>query len=139
MRRTSAFLLIMLPFLWAVGGYFAGPLLARPHFTVKLAERIAMEDSRQLADRTLESEAFRATGRPAAELFAEAERVVSTFRVGAAVLGAWCGLVLALKLLFVRKAPREDTYEIDHATCVSCARCFVDCPRERVRLREDVS
>ncbi len=85
----------------------------------------------------LESEAFRATGRPATELFADARLVVSNFRVGAAILGAWCGLALALKLVFVRKVKAQDIYEIDYSTCVSCARCFVDCPRERVRLRND--
>lgn len=137
MKITNMVLLIALPLAWAAAGYFVGPFLARPHFTVKLAERIAKEDAEHLSDRTLESEAFRATGRPASDLFADARLVESNFRVGAAILGAWCGLALALKLMFVRKVRAQDIYEIDYAACVSCARCFVDCPKEQVRLRDD--
>ncbi len=137
MKATRALLLIALPLIWAIAGYSVGPLLAKPNFTVSLAERIAKEDSEQLADPTLESEAFRASGKSSPELFADARRIVSVFRVGAAILGAWCGLVLALKLLLMRNVRKQDTPEIDHAACVSCARCFADCPRERLRLRED--
>ena len=117
-------------------GYWAGAVFARENLTVQVADRIALEDVEGLTDRTLESEAFRATGRPAAELHAEAAEIVRRFRCGSALLGAFCGLVLGMKLLGQYRTPRWETYTIDQDECVSCARCFLACPRERSRLKE---
>ena len=56
----------------ALLGWRAGAFFARENLTVQLAARIALEDATGTTERTLESEAFRGTGRPAAELYAEA-------------------------------------------------------------------
>ena len=34
------------------------------------------------------------------------------------------------------RIPRSRIYYIDQDYCVSCARCFLACPRERLRLKE---
>jgi ferredoxin len=115
----------------ALAGRGAGPFLARANPTVRLAARIAREDSQRLADRTLESEAFRNTGRASAELFADARRMERSFAMAGAWFGAWCGLVVGLKLLALGRVPRRRLYEIDPARCVSCGRCFMSCPKER--------
>lgn len=136
MRRSALVLLLALPLIGAVLGRGAGPFSARAHRTVRLAERISLEDSEALAERTLESEAFRATGKPAAELFAQARAVEGRFRTGTTWFGAWCGLVAAVKLLSLLRVPRRDRYEVDQGRCVACGRCFIYCPREKLRLKK---
>ena len=135
MRRALLLVTIGAAALGGLLGYWAGATFARENLTVQVAARIALEDAQGLADRTLESEAFRGTGRPTAELYAEAEQVVRRFRLGSALLGAFCGLALGMKLLGQSGTPRLKTYTIDQDECLSCARCFLSCPRERLRLK----
>ena len=116
-------------------GFWAGPVFARENLTVQVSDRIALEDAKGLADRTLESEAFRSTGRPAAALHAEAAAIVRRFRIGSVLLGSFCGLALGVKLLRQSRIPPWKTYVIDRDECVSCARCFMACPRERLRRK----
>ena len=120
----------------ALLGWRAGAFLDRENLTVQLAARIALEDSTGITERTPESEAFRATDRPAAELYAEAAQIERRFRIGSALLGAFCGLALGAQLLGQTRIPRSRIYFIDQDDCVSCARCFLSCPRERLRLKK---
>ncbi len=135
MKRTLVIVTVCAAVLGALAGWWAGPFFARENLTVQVAARVALEDSQGLEERTLESEAFRATGRPAPDLYAEAAQVVRRFRIGAALLGAFCGLALGMKLFGQSAMPRRETYTIDQDECVSCGRCFMACPRERLRLK----
>jgi NAD-dependent dihydropyrimidine dehydrogenase PreA subunit len=121
--------------LGALLGWRAGAFFARENLTVQVAARISFEEATGTAERTLESEAFRGTGRPAAELYAEAARIVRRFQYGSALLGAFCALALGAQLLGQTQIPRSKIYFIDQDDCVSCARCFLACPRERLRLK----
>jgi len=135
-RRLLVILVLSLPVVGGVSGYLAGPFLARANDTVRLAERIYEEDSAGLAERTLESEAFRATGRPTEELFAEARGVERRFTVGGMLLGLWCGLAASVRLLWAARTPLQEIYDVDVGACLACGRCFMSCPRERLRLKE---
>lgn len=126
---------IVLPILAAAVGRWAGPFLARANNTVIGAARLWSEEAQGLDTRTLRTEALRGTGRPKPDIFAEARAVEARFRVGGAWLGAWCGLVVSLKLLALLRVPRRDIYETAQADCVACGRCFLYCPRERLRLK----
>jgi NosR/NirI family nitrous oxide reductase transcriptional regulator len=136
MRAGLLIVTIGMAALGALAGWWSGPFLARSNLTVQVAARVALEDSQGLQERTLESEAFRAGGRPAQDLYSEAAQVVERFRFGAALLGAFCGLVLGLKLLGQTTAERPHDYTIDQDECLSCGRCFMACPRERLRLKK---
>jgi NAD-dependent dihydropyrimidine dehydrogenase PreA subunit len=127
-------LVLALVVIGPLAGWWAGPSLARAHRTVQLAARIRLEDSEGLDGRTLEGEAFRATGRPPEELFAEAVRIERQFALGTSLLGLWCAAVVGLKLLCSSRTPRRKIYDIDPAQCVACGRCFLSCPRERLKL-----
>ena len=135
MKRALLLVTVGAAALGGLLGYAAGPFLARQNLTVQVAARVALEDAQGLAERTLESEAFRGTGRPAEELYAQAAEVVRRFRAGGALLGAFCGLAIGMRLLGQSGTPRRKTYTIDQDECVSCARCFLACPRERLRLK----
>jgi NosR/NirI family transcriptional regulator, nitrous oxide reductase regulator len=115
-------------------GFVAGPALSRLNATVAVAERVAREDREGLVERTLESEAFRNTGRTAAELYSDARRATDVFRFGFALVGVWCGLVVAARWQRAKRIPPQEKYEIDAGACVSCGRCFMSCPIERERL-----
>jgi len=54
--------------------------------------------------------------------------------VAGAILGLWFGLVIALKLISLMHRRERKAYEVDHAACLSCGRCYQWCPRERKRL-----
>ena len=138
MRPRTLLLVATVPLVCALVGYAGGPVLARAHRTVQLAARVWQEDTQHLPDRTLETEAFRATGRPVADLMAEARAIEQRFRVGGALLGVWCGLVVVLKCLGLAAPRPRSEYDIDHAQCLSCARCFLSCPRERLRLKKQL-
>jgi NAD-dependent dihydropyrimidine dehydrogenase PreA subunit len=136
MKKALFLATVLAAALGALLGYRAGGFFSRADSTVQLAARIAHEDTTGTEERTLESDAFRGTGRPAAELYGEAAEVVRRFRIGSAFLGAFLGLAAGLKLLGRARIPKSATYFIDRDECVSCARCFLSCPRERLRLKK---
>ncbi|HOW65692.1 MAG TPA: 4Fe-4S binding protein [Candidatus Paceibacterota bacterium] len=130
--RAAAWFLVALLLVGA--GAFGARHLAVPfsklHPTVALAERIAAEDAGQIAEPTDASTAFRQTGRPSQELFAEAWRIRERFVFGTTLLGAFIGLVFGIKLVALVFVRLPDTYEPDHAHCLSCGRCYTYCPKE---------
>ena len=134
--RRVIVMLVVLPLAAAALGLGAGPFMARANRVVQLAARVAREDALSLKERTLESEAFRDTGEPVADLYASARVVQRQFLIGGALLGAWCGLVVALKVAAQAVRDPVDVYNIDHARCLACARCFLSCPREHLRRRK---
>ncbi len=136
MRKVQAILIVVLPVAGAAAGYFSGPFLARANDEVQLARRIWEEDSGMLEARTLESEAFRAAGESRAALFANARAIEAQLSLGGAILGAWLGLVAAVKVLLLGGVPKQETYLADSASCLACGRCFLSCPRERLRLKK---
>ncbi len=138
-KRRLVKLLLLVPVLVGLGialGYVARPMLARMHATVRLAERVYLEEADQVEDTTDASAAFRGTGRTVEELYAEATALRARFGVGGSMLGAFMGLVISMKLIGVSVKHRHTEYEAERAGCVACARCYRYCPRERLRLKQ---
>jgi ferredoxin len=142
-KLSLAVTLALLPVLVLAGGYLGGLLggaMARLHPTVALADRIRLENAGEVEGTTDASDAFRATGRTAADLYAEAAAIEAKFTalrrpagvpVGAAHLfGAMLGLVVAGKLARLSIRRRRSDYEPDRAACLACGRCFAHCPVE---------
>jgi NosR/NirI family transcriptional regulator, nitrous oxide reductase regulator len=137
MRKTvTLIMVIVLPVAGGFLGRFASPELARVHYTVRLAERVRLEQTTTEAGSTLESDAFRASGEKAEDLFAEAAAIRKQFALGSVILGAWCGLAFALNVFGLNRSRRREIYEVNYDICVSCGRCFMSCPRERLRLKQ---
>lgn len=127
-----------LPLVAAALGYGAGPLLARAHRTVKLAEAVLAEEAGHIEVRTFELDAYHHSGAQRAALLTEAERIEGRFRYGGAAFGFWVGLALAAKSWRLRRPTRRTEYEAESGYCLSCGRCFLYCPRERLRLKNRV-
>ena len=140
MKLIARTLVLLLPLIFAGLGALAGPALARKHYTVALADQVSAQAAAPApssADAPSdELRAFRASNRSPDDLLSEARGTERTFLVGGALFGAWCGLVAAVKIAALRRVPRRTEYEIDQALCVACGRCFMYCPRERLRLKK---
>jgi len=133
--RAVPIVVVLLAALGALGGWGVAPFVARQNDTVRLAERVALEDAEDLPERTLESDAWRGLGEPTASLYARAHAAERRIAVAGVVFGIWCGLVVGLKLFAASRPARADEYSIDHALCMACGRCFLSCPREHLRLK----
>jgi ferredoxin len=140
LRRRVAVLLLALPLAILTFGWI-GARLGAPfshlHPTVALAARVQAEDSGEVEGSTDASQAFRGTGRPPAELHAEALEIQRRFGWGAALFGGFVGLSIVARLLTVSVWRRRRDYEADAGRCLACARCFSYCPEEQERLNAE--
>ncbi len=137
--RRLAILLLALPLLIAGGAWamaVGAASLAHHSPAVALAEQVQMEDSGRAAGTTLESEAFRGTGKPVSQLYDEASKVRRQTRIGGAFVGGFLGLVFGLRLAGLSVRRKRQDYEPDRGTCFSCGRCFEYCPKEQERLKK---
>lgn len=136
-KNRLGLLLVLLPiltFLGGLGGSSLNAVTSRAHATVRLAERIFMEDAGQVEGTTDASSAFRATGKETKELYDEASTIRERFRLGGWIFGGFVGLVIGLKLIGLSVRRLRTDYEADRAGCLACGRCFEYCPIEHVRL-----
>jgi len=137
-KKRLAFFLVLLPILVGAAGWagyaLKGPL-ARMHPSVRAAERVYLEETGQVEGTTDVSDAFRATGRPAEDLYAEAAQLHERFSLGGALLGGFLGLVLGGQFLALSVRRRRTEYEADPASCLACGRCYQYCPKEHERLK----
>jgi len=106
------------------------------HETVRLAERIYLEDTGKVEGTTDASLAFRATGKEVKELYEEASNIRAEFGLGGWFFGGFVGLVIGLKLIGLSVRRQRKDYEADRASCVACGRCFEYCPKEHARLKK---
>ncbi|MBM4016988.1 MAG: 4Fe-4S binding protein [Planctomycetes bacterium] len=138
-RRRLAVLLVIAAALLAAGAglgwRLVGPM-SRMHHTVRQADRVRLEETGQVEGTVDLSDAFYATHRPPAELYAEAAAVEASFARASPLFGAWVGLVLGAKLIQLSVRRTRTDYEPDRAACVSCGRCFAYCPIERERWKK---
>ncbi len=135
-RRRLVRALAMIPFLTLAGAGIGGALqvpLSRSHAEVRLAEQVALEASGQPTACTVESEAFRTSGRPLADLAASAGRIRRAFGIGSVLLGGFIGLLLGVRLAGLVLPSRRACHDMDRAECVSCARCFASCSVEQAK------
>ncbi|MFX1402813.1 MAG: 4Fe-4S binding protein, partial [Promethearchaeota archaeon] len=135
--KRLAYIFVLLPVVMFGSGWIGSRLdipLSRLHSTVSLAEEILLENSGKRTEMTDKTKAFRASGKPTEELFAEAGVIRHKFKVGGWILGGFVGLVFCLKLISQIIRRRQLEYDVDKGMCLSCGRCFAYCPYEQVRL-----
>jgi ferredoxin len=138
-KNRLALLIVLLPLLTFCFGWVGSGLkdvTARAHSTVRLVERVYLEDAGKAEGTTDASDAFRATGREVADLYAEASQIKGQFALGGWLFGGFVGLAIGLKLISLTVRRQRTDYEADRASCLACGRCFEYCPREQVRLKE---
>jgi len=137
-RSRLAALLGLIPVFVVLGGGLAhvgSPVLARVHPSVRLANRLWLEEQGRVEGKTEVTEAFEQHGRPTVEAYREAAVVHRRFERGAWAFGGWLGLVLGIRMVgqAVRRHRRE--YDADPAACVACGRCYAACPVQPAQER----
>lgn len=138
-KKRLKFLLILLPVLIILGGWIGARVkntLAQMHPTVRLAERVRMEETGEVTGTTNASDAFRTTGMETGELYKQAANIRENFGIGGLILGCFIGLVIGLKLIAVSVWRQRTDYEADRASCFACGRCYEYCPIEHRRRNE---
>jgi len=138
-KKRLAFLILLLPILVFSGGWLGSSIrtmTSRVHDTVRLAERVYLEETGQVEGTTDASLAFRATGKEVKELYAKASDIRAQFELGGWFLGGFVGLMIGLKFVRLSVWRQRTDYEPDRAGCLACGRCFQYCPREHVRLKK---
>jgi len=137
-KKRLSFLLVLLPVLALLGGWAGSSLSAvtsRAHETVRLAERIYLEETGKAEETTDASAAFRATGKEITGLYEEASNIRARFWLGGWFFGGFVGLVIGFKLIGLSVRRQRTDYQADRASCIGCGRCFEYCPKEHVRLK----
>lgn len=115
----------------------AGALLLRSVSTdlssvnkdVKLYGMVMMQEANPQDILSLELEAFYGQGKSIEELTLKYEQIQADFKLYSTIAGALIGLVIGLSLINLSLKRSRPQYEIDHAACVACARCFSYCPQ----------
>lgn len=131
--RRLGYLILMIPALMLLGGFVGDQLavpMSRANRTVWLAERFLTEKANPNLKPSVETEAFRAVGTSTEKLMQDAQKVRTQMRVGGALLGGFIGLVFGLKLIGISTDRKRVDYEINKASCFSCARCCSYCPND---------
>ena len=137
-RRRLGWLLLCVPVAMAAGALVFVVLrfpLSRLHPRVQVAERVWLEEKGEAEGETDASKAFRRTGQPPAELYAEALAIRGRIASVGGAVGALVGLVVALRLIGLSVRRSRTDYEADRATCLACGRCFDYCPVGRQRRK----
>ncbi|MHC5060892.1 MAG: 4Fe-4S binding protein [Planctomycetota bacterium] len=138
-KRTLAFLIILLPVFGLVGASAAWAVrgwISRADATVRLADRIYLEQAGEAVGTSDASLAFRGSGKGIDELYADASKIQAEISLGSVILGAFIGLLAGAKLIKHSIRWHRAEYEADRASCLACGRCYEYCPREHVRLKK---
>lgn len=138
-KKLLGFLLLLMPVLLFLGGWAGSGLSwswSRMHPTVRLAERIYMENEGRVTGTTDASIAFRATGKPTTELYNEASAIRNKMQYGGWLFGCFVGMVAGLKLIVPAVREQRTEFEADKGGCLACGRCYKFCPKEHVRLKD---
>jgi NosR/NirI family transcriptional regulator, nitrous oxide reductase regulator len=129
--KRLAVLLGLTPVIIGAGialGLIVAPVLSRAHFTVRLAEQVALEKAEIVPKgSTEESRAHYETSTTHEQLMARGQAVKDKMRMGSGILGAFIGLVICCKLLALSIQRKRTDYEPDRGDCYSCARCSDAC------------
>lgn len=138
-RRRLGWLLLLLPVLVAGGGWLSAKLsvpLSKLHPTVSLAEKFADPKKPVTAPNppTPDSLALGRAERDPQLLLTSAVEIRRRFVLSGWLFGGWAGLVVGAKLIGLSLRPARTDFEPDRGACVACARCFLSCPNERVRV-----
>ena len=123
--------MVFLPFMVMAGAatmYLLSDHLSRANKEVQLYEMVMHNQTNLFGNQPIEVQAFYGQGKTVEELREQVKIIKKKFRVGSLFIGASIGLFIALSLINLSVKRSRKTYQIDHARCVACGRCFSYCP-----------
>ena len=112
--------------------------LSRANKDVRLYDMVMQHESDPQDILSLELEAFYGQEGTAEELTERYENIQGEFKFYSTIAGALIGLVIGITLIGLSVKRTRRQYEIDHADCVACGRCFSYCPQNMQKSTLDV-
>ena len=103
--------------------------LSRVHKDVRLYGMVVEHQENEPL--SVDLEAFYGLGGVIEDLTEKYNIIQADFKFWATVAGALIGLVIGLTLIDLSTKRTRKLYEIDHAACVDCGRCFSYCPQNK--------
>jgi len=114
--------------------YVLSDKFSKANKEVQLYEAVMQNEARPQEVQSLELQAFYGQGRAKEELWTEVEVIKKEFRIWSGIIGAFIGLIISLTLINLSAKRTRKSYEIDHAKCVCCGRCFSYCPQNQKNI-----
>ena len=102
---------------------------SRVHKDVALYEMVIQHEEQPQEVMSLELDAFYGHGRSIEELAQTYNAIQADFRFYSTVAGVLIGLVIGMSLIGFSLKRTRKLYDIDHAACIDCGRCFSYCPQ----------
>ncbi len=103
--------------------------LSRANKDVRLYDMVMQQETDPQDVLSVDLEAFYGQGGTIEELTERYENIQSEFKLYSTIGGALIGLVIGITLIGLSLKRTRKQYEIDHADCVACGRCFSYCPQ----------
>jgi len=129
--RKMIMIILLVPFFTLLGGFTVSTMhehLALLNGKVRLAHMLLETKDSVTTPETFEMTAFKTSGKPLAQVYADAKEILKKFYLGSWVLGAFLGLAFGLTLASRLKVRYHTDYVPNRGTCFSCARCTDYCP-----------
>lgn len=105
--------------------------LSRANKEVHLYDLVVANEANPEDEQSLELEAFYGQGRTLEDLTQSYEKIQADFRFYSTIAGALIGLVLGIVLIKLSVKRTRKQYEINHAACIACGKCFGYCPQNK--------
>ena len=110
--------------------------LSRVHKDVRLFDMVMLHEANPQDVLNVELEAFYGQEGTIEELTQKFEIIRAEFKLYSTVAGIVIGLIIGLSLIGFSVKRTRKLYEINHADCVNCGRCFSYCPQNKSILHE---
>lgn len=103
--------------------------LSRAHKDVRLLDMLIQQETNPKDRIPIDLETFYGQGGQKEELELKVKSIQHNFKTYSTFAGALIGLVIGLTLIKLSLKRSRALYEIEHADCVACGRCFSYCPQ----------
>ena len=130
--RRIVYYFVFLPLMIAAGAILLRSVssqLSRANKDVRLYDMVMQHEADPQDILSVELEAFYGQGGTIEELTGRYDVIQADFQLYSTIAGALIGLVIGTILIGLSVKRTRRQYEIDHAACVGCARCFSYCPQ----------
>ncbi|MDR1380452.1 MAG: 4Fe-4S binding protein [Tannerella sp.] len=128
---------VLLPLMMITGALLARSLsveLSRANKDARLYALVMEHETNPRDVLSVELEAFYGQGGTVDEITGRYETVLSGFRIYSTAAGALTGLVIGLALIGLSIKRTRAEYEIEHANCIACGKCFSYCPQNKTAM-----
>ena len=106
--------------------------LSRVHKEVRLYDMVTRHEAHPQEVLSVDLEAFYGQEGTIEALKQKYDNIQMEFKFYSTVAGALIGWVIGMALIRLSVKRTRKLYEIDHAACVGCGRCFSYCPQNKV-------